>query len=536
MGTVSDSLDLVQDRLHDDGAIWPRAELLNWFNDGYRQLLARAQAVVRIRPLDIPGRHTYGVTFQWEDRHTKGGTFWLPRFTAFGGHRQVSTLWEVEHLDQIGSPSESRKGITHQWEWAHAGDNDGHFRFGLPKNHERIKRLEYDHKRLVAASVREFDEVDDAWMRRQGEPTWWTVGVGRVRSVEVYEIETEYQQAYALQNFEHGLPREMSGSRTYEVALPEGRIFNNFAYTTKGDSDAINIKGMSFAPASAYTNTWEKTNSHTTDPAYNFTINLTMNLPGMEYVVIHPWEYAEVSGPTLASDAANTKRGMFAWERHSAEGEWSPDHVVPTADERPDLAGLGWRFTKEADTRSDGFAVQGWEKQHLDGDTITADSFPKGTFVWEVFHGTDEVIFGLGTVRSAVSTDRQYVPMASDPTPQALLGGVRDWRGSEDNIVAWEVIVPDLALTEDDTPALIPAPLQKYVRFYTLAQAFGHEGEGHNKHLARHYDSRFTRGVALFTRLADVAHKDRVFVREDAGPSRGRPPLVRLPSTFERVL
>lgn len=536
MATAGANLTLIQDRLHDGGAIWPRAELLRWFNDGYRQLLAQAQAFVRILPLDVPGRHTYGISFNWENRHTKGGTFWLPHFTAYGGHREVTTLWEVEHLDKISSPSTSRTGITAQWEWAHVDDADNHFRFGLPKNHERIKRLEYDQKRLLASSVREFDEVDDAWMRRQGEPTWWTVGVGRIRSVEVYEIETEYNQAYDLKDFDKGIPREMSGSRTYAVDL-ERRIFNNFAYTTKGDSDAINITGMSFAPATAYTNTWEKTSGHTTLPDYNFTINLTMNLPDMEYVVVHPWEYAEVSGPTLDSDASGSKRGMFAWEWHSAEGEYgSQDLVVPHADERPGISGLGWRFTKEADTRSDGFTVHNWEKQHLDGDTITADSYPKGTFTWEVHHGTDEVKFGVGTVRSAVSPDRQYLPFVSDATPRALLGGIRDFRGSDDNIVAWETIIPELDLTEDDTPVLIPAPLEKYIRFYVLAQAFGHEGEGSNPALATHYDSRFKRGVALFKRFADTAHKDRLFVREDRDGRRERPPRVRLPSTFERVI
>ena len=95
--------------------------------------------------------------------------------------------------------------------------------------------------------------------------------------------------------------------------------------------------------------------------------------------------------------------------------------------------------------------------------------------------------------------------------------------------------MPDLDLTEEDDTLLIPTQLKKYVRYATLARAFGRQGEGRQPILATHYDRRFTMGTIFFRKMADQTHLDKDVVRQDATPSRKRPPLVRLPSTFPRV-
>ena len=446
MIVVGDDLTLIQARLHDGGALWSRAELLRFYNDGYREYLARSSAFSRLLPLDVPGRHSYAVTFPWETRHTSGGTWWFPMMACYAGTRQASAQWEVEHLDGV-TPTASLTGLTMQWERAHTGETDRHFSFGLPADHERVKRLEWNNRALLPASVREFDEVDDAWMRRVGEPTWWTVGVGAVKSVEVYEITTAYSQAYHLIDYTMGIPRQMSGERTYSFQVDTYNPVNAYAYATQGDKDGL----------------------------------------------------------VQASPAL--------------------------------LTGMGARFTDEPADKTMGFVVFPWEIEHLDGSTVTVLTTGGifGMFPWEMEYEIEAISFGLGGVRGVTSPDRQYVPMVSEAAPMALLGGIRDWRSSQDNLMALEVVVPPIDLGETDAPVLIPEPLQKYIRFYVLSRAFGREGEAQKIELAQHYDQRFQRGVNILKRFGDSAHADRVFRRQEPVRTSGRPPIVRLPSQFERV-
>jgi hypothetical protein len=401
--------------------------------------MAQSGAFSRILPLDVPGRHTYSCLFPWEDRHVTG-TYWFPGLAGLTATRQATSAWEIEFLDGL-TPTASFQGITAQWERVHSGDVQAHFEFGLPKEHERVRRLAWDDKLLIPVAVREFDEVDDAWMRRVGEPTWWTTGVGRSRTVEVYEIKTDYNQAWQLIAYEQGIPRGFSG-RTYSVQVGRGFPGNAYAYSTSGDSD-----GITFA--------------------------------------------------TL-------------------------------------LSGFGWRFTRAADTPSDGFGVHIWEKQHLDGDTLTA-SETIGTYAWEDEFGGAALQFGVGLVRGATSPDRQYLPLVTDATVTSLLGSARDWRSTEDALSALEVVIPEQDLVETSEPALIPVQVQKYLRYYVLSRAFGREGEGQKPEMAAHYEARFKRGVALMKRLADVAHKDRIYARDMPSEAPPRPPLVRLPSNFPAV-
>lgn len=361
--TAGEELTRVQLKLHDNEAIWPRTELLRHFNDGYRQLLAESRAVRRIVPLDVPGRHTYAVTQDWEDAYVARGTVRKPVLATKAEHFQATGLWEVEALAGV-TPTACLSGYTQEWERAYLpGGVDQHFTFTFPHNHERVVRLEFEQHRLYPVSVRELDEGDTNWMAQIGQPRWWTTGTGRIRSVELYEVSSTYLQAYNLRDPDSGTPRAFTGTRTWAVS------------------------------------------SELSDVPY-------------------------------------------------------------------------------------------------------------------------------GTVRAVSSSERQYLPIYSDATPGLLQGRVADWRSSTDSVFAIEVVVPDLPLAEDDIPALMPRALQKYLRFFVLARAFGRAGEGRNPVMADHYARRFQRGVDIFRRLGDIAHKDRVFQRQFPGDGERQVARVRLPPNY----
>src|ERR1051326_7470851 len=215
MATVGDDLDKVQSKLHDDGNLWSRAELLDWYEDGYGVLLADSQAVVRPLILDVPGRQAYAIVHPWEDRHA-WGTFWQP-FEATGSH-VVTTLWEVEQMGDI-TPSTTLTGISYEWERPYTDETDAHYQFGLPRNSDRIARVAWDDRYLFPIETRELDHADSRWMKTPGRPQWWTTGTGRVTSIEIYEIATEYIENYVLYGYESGTPRLISGDRDNDFTL-----------------------------------------------------------------------------------------------------------------------------------------------------------------------------------------------------------------------------------------------------------------------------------------------------------------------------
>ena len=237
MPPVSETLDKCQLKLHDGGVLWPRTELLRWLNDAYRTMLAQSGAVRRWRPLDVPGRATYAISHEWEARYTTGTSRKFTR-AGLGERYQSSALWEVEETAGV-APTTSLTAITHEWERSIlSGGVELHFRFLFPKNHQRVARLEWQGRRLAPITTRELDETETDWYAQAGEPRWWTTGTGRIRTVELYEITTDYIAAYHLIDSDAGLPRAFSGDRTYgvETTTPVG---NAYAYATSGDAHGL---------------------------------------------------------------------------------------------------------------------------------------------------------------------------------------------------------------------------------------------------------------------------------------------------------
>lgn len=200
--------------------------------------------------------------------------------------------------------------------------------------------------------------------------------------------------------------------------------------------------------------------------------------------------------------------------------------------------GLGWRFTREATDSDKTNCTFIWEKEALEGATTFTTATTVCTYAWEVeMAGEDSVVhFGVGALRQATSPSRQYLPQAYDTGELEVIGAARDFKSSADSISVLESIVHTRELQEDDSPALIPERMFKYLRYYVLATAFMREGEGQRPDLAQLYQARFNMGQALLTKLVQLTAADRNYVRE-AGMQRGAgaPPRPRLPSTFPRL-
>lgn len=216
MTTVSDDLDLVQEYLHDGGTIWPRSELLRHYSDGYQALLVGSHCTSALTCLEVPGRVTYAIAFEWEARHVEGGTSWHWTWTSHDGQYECTSQWEAQMLEG-GTPQQTLIGFTQPWERAYVSDADHQFFFALPRNHERIRGVWWNHRRLEPISVRELDTTEQRWMRVPGEPTRWTDGLGRNRTFEIFAIRTDYQQAYSLKFGSRGIPRHFAGERTYAI-------------------------------------------------------------------------------------------------------------------------------------------------------------------------------------------------------------------------------------------------------------------------------------------------------------------------------
>src|SRR5262245_17299900 len=120
--TIADDLNWVQSHLKDsavlglEGSIWTRAELLTYYTDGYRDLVAQAAATRRFSVLEVPPRFTMTGTQRWEERYANGGTFWVwsPGDASQSGVT-ASSLFELDVVEGY-SATAAGSGISHGWE------------------------------------------------------------------------------------------------------------------------------------------------------------------------------------------------------------------------------------------------------------------------------------------------------------------------------------------------------------------------------------------------------------------------------------
>ena len=291
MATVSDDLDLIQERLHDLGAIWTRAELLRWYTHGLESFLGLTNCVRRLCITDLPPRYAGTYCFEWEVRHVTGPT-WMCLLGAHDATRRCTTAWEVEQVDGV-TPSAAYVGVTQQWERAYTDESDRPYQLVLPRHSDTVMRVQWNHRLLYPVGVRELDETSTRWMREVGLPRWFTPGTGRLRSLELYEISTTYGQAYECQDYRNGGGvRGWSGARTYAVSSP--RRDNAWAYTTSGEARALEVIPYRVLPGLG----WRVTQK-ATDTSVSF--------------CVQTWEKELQQGTTSGFTAGGTV-GTYGWE------------------------------------------------------------------------------------------------------------------------------------------------------------------------------------------------------------------------------
>lgn len=245
--TVDELVADIQTYLHDQGDVWSEDEILHHLNDGYRNMISSAGSLVRPYQTDVPGRVSSANTHEWERFYTPGTCRLWTRAVSNRPVR-VTFLWETESLEGI-SPTNSYDAVTQLWEQAYSDDIDAHFRFILPRATERPLKVYWDSKRLAHTSVRELDQSFDRWWRDAGEPIATTPGTGPDGSLEVYLLQTAYQQSWQLADdgYPLGLPRQFSSDddRTYETSSLVRSW--DYAYTSSADSGMIAGFGINVA-------------------------------------------------------------------------------------------------------------------------------------------------------------------------------------------------------------------------------------------------------------------------------------------------
>lgn len=471
--TIADEIDTIQTRLHDDAVLWTRTQLLHWYNDGYRRLVTEAGSTRRFYVFNVPPRVGAAGSFTYEDRHANG-TFRKFSKSALGGTFECSFEWEIEQIEGA-TPTNSNDCITQLWELSHAGGViDDHYRFFLPKSHERIIRAAWDDKRMFGTTDKDLDETSSRWWQQEGEPIFRLRGLDKDKTFEVFDIHTTYEQNWSIRETETGTPRLFSGDRTY--GTDSKYLVNDYAYTSDADISAVNndVPYPGEDPASA---------SYSRGAATGL-----------------GWRITE-------HDAVTDFDCTYGWEVEFLAGETETNASYLT-------------FTSYWETE---YSVFGY------GDLpFGEEPYGGGTAA--------DISFAIGVVRAMTSPDRQYLPMAYDTGELALLGTVREFQSSKDAISIFETISHVRELDEEDAPGLIPIRMYKYLRFYVWALAFGHQGEGQRPTLAKHYLARFGEGVALLKLLGNLTNKDRTYARGDV-PLHGVPPMrkPRLPATYPRI-
>lgn len=251
MSTVQDELTKAQELLHDSGTIWSSNELLRAFNDGYRRLLQGSASIKDHAAFDVPPRNSMTYCYEWEDSYGSGPQ-WMCMLGARTGRWRCTTRWEAQQAEHVGelltdavTTTAEMMGITQQWERSIAGtDVDRNYDLVFPRNLNNPSRVRFNNTIMLPMSTLELDQVHVHWPSFVGQPYWWTAGTGRVQSIEIYRIQTDYTQAYQLiypQYYESvGLPRYWSGVRTYAQDLTSVSAFNTIGYTTSADAQVLN--------------------------------------------------------------------------------------------------------------------------------------------------------------------------------------------------------------------------------------------------------------------------------------------------------
>ena len=252
------------------------------------ELCDRSSAVSRFWITEIPPRYTHSISYPWEDNRTQLGTFWPFLAQSYDKEFWASYRWEIEFFEGL-STTNSVACISQQWERAYSGAVQQHYTVALPRNHDRIKRVAYDDRRLWATSMKELDRPGNEWSQDGGRIDFYLMGAGRARSIELYQIQTAYNQEYALIDSDHGIPRQFTGARTY--ATEDGVMNSGYAYMSDGDvANLITVQLVRLG----HRITQETTSSAT------------------KYFTTQPWEKEHLEGETDLTEGSSIN--SYGWE------------------------------------------------------------------------------------------------------------------------------------------------------------------------------------------------------------------------------
>lgn len=309
--SVQDDITKVQLKLNDNGTIWPQAELLRAYNDGYRRLLSNSSALKDHMCFDVPPRNSYTFCYEWEDS-VLSGNIWMCMLGARTGRWRCTTRWEAQQAEHVGElPTDATTttgqgiGITQQWErFICGGDADRNYDLVFPRNEKSPSRVRFNNTIMLPITTLELDQVHIHWPSFVGQPYWWTSGFGRVKTIEIYRIQTDYNQAYQLiypqylSGYESvGMPRNWSGVRTYTQDLTTVYAANTLAYTSQGEAQVL----TTVRPKAETTigTSWRVTYYQATDTAQSFcmqaweadTLNAASTIRTGAIVGTYRWEF-----------------------------------------------------------------------------------------------------------------------------------------------------------------------------------------------------------------------------------------------------
>lgn len=259
MTHFKDIIDSAQLVLQDSANLFTRAELLNWCRDGIRVMGSQSGALRTFKTYDMPPRHSYAITYEWEKRYVDGGSFRKFTFSHATARVEATSLFEVPQSEGV-TTIPGLLNVTQLWEIARAGEEvEAHCRVYLPKSESYLKGVWWDHKRIPPTGLKNLDNLEDHWWRVNGEPYEFTY-LGRNHTIDLYEFKTDYVQAYDLKNRDVGMPTDFSGDRTYTVDAPRGAW--TYAYTHSFEAGSFTGLGLRLTRLADVTgfagiNSWE---------------------------------------------------------------------------------------------------------------------------------------------------------------------------------------------------------------------------------------------------------------------------------------
>lgn len=228
--TVSTLIDDVTKRLGDSARIISRAEIKDWIVDGYARLVRDARTPAKIEAQDVPPRHSYAITHEWE-REYVDGTARKFTYTHYSGKFECTHLWEVS--DQFGEATTTyRDNATHLWELDYfSGGTDAPYTFAITRRQDLLS-VWYDHDILLPMTGRSLEDVGN-WWDNAGLPSLFVTD-NQANEFDLYRIVTSNNEGYTYDR-PIGIPRRISGSRTYAVDTDDANPFGVIRYIRSAD-------------------------------------------------------------------------------------------------------------------------------------------------------------------------------------------------------------------------------------------------------------------------------------------------------------